>query len=264
MARRLGYLHETIALAARYRRCRAAWQAHLQCTRRALLDAAEACERRRSALILGSGHLLDVPLGDLAARFQNVILVDVLHPPSARRQARRYANVRLLEHDLTECLATMLALPADSDAAAIAALAQRQPCRFVQDDEIDWVASVNVLSQLPLLPAQWLQRHFPQYTDSLFNPWALALMQRHLDYLRRFDADICLVADVEQISRDCRSKLLAHTDFTASLFAGLVPADQWWWDIAPPGELAEGNSTRHRVWALQWRNGPARASNDAA
>ncbi|TAN47945.1 MAG: hypothetical protein EPN21_16135 [Methylococcaceae bacterium] len=253
-ARRLGYLHETIALSARHRRCRTAWQTHLQHSRNALLAATAACKQHRGALILGSGDLLDVPLADLARRFQTVTLVDVLHPPSVKRQARRHANVRWLEHDVTECLADVLALPAGSHADTIAALGLKQPGRFLPEADIDFVASVNLLSQLPLLPCQWLLKRFPQYPESLFDQLALALMQRHIEYLRRFDAPVCLIADAEQISRDRAGNVLAHTDFIPALFAGMNPAAEWWWDIAPDGEAGPGCNSRHRVWALEWRN----------
>lgn len=254
LARRLGYLREAIAIGARYRRCHAAWQAHLRHSRQALLETAATCSRHRTALILGSGHLLDVPLAELAERFQRMLLVDVLHPRSARRQAHRYGNVQLIEHDLTECAAAVAALPRDAAAATIAALGQTQPARFLDEDGIDLVASVNLLSQLPLVPAHWLLQRYPNHPESLFNQLAWQWMLRHLEYLQRFDATVCLIADAEQITLGPAQAVVEHTDYSALPWPDAAPLGQWWWDIAPRGEAGPGLSSRHRVLASAWRN----------
>lgn len=249
--RRLGYLHETVAIAARQRRCRAAWQPHLQHTRRALLLAADRLDRRRTALILGSGHLLDVPLAELAERFQRVLLVDVLHPRPARRQARRYGNVELIEHDISECADAVLALPADIDGQAVAAWGKRPPTRFLEDESIDFVASVNLLSQLPLAPCQWLLKRHPQMDPAVLNDFALALMQRHLDYLAAFAAPACLIADGEQVIHNAAGTTLERTDLAAHFHLNRLAYLSWWWEIAPAGELPDGAYARHRVVACR-------------
>jgi hypothetical protein len=156
-ARCLGHLAESVAIESRARRCQAAWAPHLQHSREALLASASHCEQHRVALVLGSGPLLDVPLAELAARFEAVWLVDLVHPLVARWQVRLYPNVRLIEHDVTECLGDLISgPPLDLDR-----LAGRVPRRFLDEPRIDWVASLNLLSQLPYLPGRWLRAHEP-------------------------------------------------------------------------------------------------------
>lgn len=258
LARRLGYLHEAAAIAGRHARCRNAWHSHLQHSRQAILAAAARCNPRRYALILGSGHLLDIPLAELAAAFREVLLVDLVHPRPARRLARRYPNVRWIEHDLSECLDALLALGKNADGLAIAALGQRTPARFLDQPGIDLVVSANLLSQLPLLPARWLLQRYPQHSEALANQLAWDWMQRHLDYLDRFDARVCLLADLEQTSQG-RQGLLQHTDFSGLAYPPAESLDQWDWHIAPLNEAGPGISSRHRVRALSWqgnRSGP--------
>lgn len=243
-ARRLGLLHNSIAIGARYRRCRAAWQTHLQHSRAALLDSAAQCERYRSALILGSGALLDIPLAELAGQFQRVYLVDAVHPWRARYQARRYPNVVCVSHDLTECAADWLALPTPLRAADLMRLAQRTPQAFLHDDTIDWVASVNVWSQLP-----WaFIRHAQTDDDAALTAFSQALLQQHLNYLRRFNSTVCLIADREQLSYDRQGQRIAHSDFTAWL-ADWRTRREWCWEIAPLGELERDMGSRHQVIA---------------
>src|SRR4051794_1867981 len=92
--RRMGYLGELLGIKARYARCRAAWEPHLQNTRTIITRAAAKCAQRRKAVVLGSGLLLDVPLAELAGAFREVILVDVVHPLEVRWQRSRFPNVQ--------------------------------------------------------------------------------------------------------------------------------------------------------------------------
>jgi len=225
LARQTGHLSETIAILARERRCRAAWRPHLEASQGALIDSARLVTCRRIALVLGSGPLLDVPLHELSGLFGEVWLVDMVHPRRARRLARRHANVRLIEHDVTECLA-------DPSAE------QARPMRFLDEDRIDWVASVNMLSQLPIA------RGGMQAGDG-----GEIVMARHLSYLSRFQAPICLLADLEQVTLDAEGRVETRTDFSP-LLAGWKVQSEWRWDVAPPGELGGGLSRYHRVAAL--------------
>lgn len=234
-ARRSGYLRESLAIIARERRCRVAWAPHLAASRRALLAAAQKCRSRRIALVLGSGPLLDIPLGELASIFQEVWLVDMVHPRPARRQARRYPQVRLIEHDLTECLGESPDHPP-------------VPTRFLDEPRIDWVASVNLLSQLARLPLRQVARGHPDWGQAQMDAYGAELMHRHLDYLGRFAAATCLLADLEQCVEGGEARL-ERVDFRPLLQAWRQDAE-WEWELAPTGELGGGRSSRHRVGAF--------------
>lgn len=222
-ARRLGHLSESIAIAARHRRCRQAWGPHLAVCRQALLDSARAAPSHRIALVLGSGHLLDVPLDELAVLFESVWLVDMVHPRSARRAARRFVNVRLIEHDVTESLNHLPATPP-------------MPTRFLDEPAIDWVASVNLLSQLDL-------------GDLRNTPTGDALMANHLAWLSHFKAPVCLITDLEQHRLNGQGRTIEYRDLR-SLLNDWTVESQWRWEVAPPGELHGGGTAHHLVAAL--------------
>ena len=71
--RKYGYLKRLTALEFRERRCRAAWGPHLARTRQFILKAADLVPQPGTAVIVGSGLLLDDPVkppcyGPLACR----------------------------------------------------------------------------------------------------------------------------------------------------------------------------------------------------
>lgn len=238
-ARRLGHLGESIAIAARHRRCGAAWAPHLAASRQALLESARRAPSHRVALVLGSGHLLDVPLAELAGMFEEVWLVDIVHPWPSRRAVRRYANVRLIEADVTEWLDELAGEPA-------------VPARFLDEARLDWVASVNLLSQLAHLPQRWLMANRPDLEADTVIRFGETLMIRHLEWLARFRAPVCLLADVEQTRLDARGEVADTRDYR-SLLAGWQINAEWRWDLAPAGELNAGQSAWHRVAAMTRR-----------
>lgn len=241
-ARKLGYLRESIAIRSRYRRCKAAWQPHLEHSRAALLASLQACGSFRTALVFGSGLLLDIPLDELARRFEKVYLVDVVHLPEVRRAVRRHANVRCISHDVTGFIDHMEAL-------SLERLELPPPDRFLDDPDIDWVASVNLVSQLPLLPQDWLGRRFPELDEAMLEAWGTNLMRQHLGYLAAFSAPTCLLADMEQVVQAGNGEIIERIDFASRLGLDDEAPERWRWDIAPPGEIAPGIASFHRVAA---------------
>ncbi|MBS4099044.1 MAG: hypothetical protein KGZ83_19665 [Sulfuricella sp.] len=245
LARRYGYLRESIGIRARYRRCHAAWQPHLERSQAALLDSLDDCRKFRTALVFGSGLLLDIPLSQLSARFAEVRLIDIVHLPEIRRAARSYPNVTCIEHDVSGCLEHLAdATPATLDDRAA------PPTRFLDEKGIDWVASVNLLSQLPLLLREWLVKRFPDLSGAVLDGWEEKLMRRHLDYLAGFDATTCLLADTVQTTYDAAGNSLASTEFAARLGLTERIREEWRWDVAPLGEIAPGIGRFHQVAAL--------------
>lgn len=243
LARRLGYLRESIGIRARHQRCRTAWQPHLDCSKAALLQSLQSCRDFRIALVFGSGLLLDIPLAELSGRFREVWLVDFVHLPAARKAARRYPNVYCITHDVTECLETLASARDLADAIIPA------PTRFLDVAEVDWVASVNLLSQLPLLPQEWMRQHFPEADEPGWAEWGARLMQQHLDYLCAFSAPACLLMDTRQTRSLKNGNILEQRDFSALARAG-QPFAHWRWEIAPPGEITPDSTRFHEVAAL--------------
>ena len=239
-ARRLGYLGEAIAIKARHRRHCEAWGPHLARSRAVINAAAEGCARRRTALVLGSGLLLDIPLGALSAAFERVLLVDVVHLRAARRIAARYPNVMLVTEDVTG-LATDLAARLR---AGWRGRSVPEPTLFRDDGSIDLVVSANIAVQLPVMPAAALRRTGAD--DGAIGDFCAALIRAHLDYLAGFAGRVCLITETERELHGPADDIWRLED---ALYGLALPdgAARWTWDLAPVGEVSSDYGIRNHV-----------------
>ena len=253
--RRMGYVRELRALRARRNRCREAWSSHLERTREVILEAAARCERRRGALIVGSGLLYDVPLEELSRQFQNVVLVDIVHVWSVHREACRFSNVQLVPLDVTGVVERCHALAR----RRIPAPLPQRPVECFVGEGFDLVASVNVLSQLPVVPNGYMSRRIRALTEAGTREFSRALVVNHLDWLCGFPGVACLVTDLERLRYgDCG---LASRE--GSLWGVTLPKGgrDWMWDLAPRPEMYFHLDVRHRVGG--YASFPKRAWLDA-
>jgi hypothetical protein len=239
-ARRLGFVRDSVWLQSRSRRCRTAWKPHLDRSRAVVAEAVAGLGRRRTAVVLGSGLLDDVPLALLAAAFDSVILVDMVHPWPARWAARRFSHVELATFDLSGCAEWMLGRRGDPGPALP---------ELCQGEEVDLVVSANVLSQLPILPLD----HFG---DGATPDLGSRIVRAHLGALAALGCRICLVTDTAQREEDRGGRMLDHSDLLHGVSAG-TPDQEWDWVLAPFGEAARHSRLVHRVHGFgDWRPPP--------
>lgn len=239
-ARRLGYLTEAIAIKARYRRHCEAWGPHLAQSRAVVNAAAQACPQRRTALVLGSGLLLDIPLGALAAGFERVLLVDVVHLRASRRVAARYPNVALVTEDVTGIAADLTERLRDGWRGAPVPASTL----FHDDAGIDLVVSANILAQLPVIPAAALRRAGAD--DGELGDFCTALVHAHLAYLAGFAGRVCLISETERETYGPDGGIWRLED---ALFGVSLPdgGARWTWDLAPVGEVSRRYGIRNHV-----------------
>jgi hypothetical protein len=227
--RDMGCLREMLGIRRRRRRHRDAWAPHCRRSQGLVLAAAARCRRRRKAVVLGSGWLHDVPLDELTRLFREVTLVDLFHPFSVRRQARKFANVRLVEADVTETLLEVWRVGHRPDAA----LPQVTPTRFVEEADLDLTVSLNLLSQLPCMPENFLRRLGAVPADAVL-AYCRGVIESHLDYLRALPGVVALLTDVEVRTVTAAGELVSRAD---SLYGVPLPwrGETWDWTLVPPG-----------------------------
>lgn len=229
-ARGLGLVGETVAMGARYRRCRAAWEPHLQKCREVMLRAARMCPGRGTVVVCGSGYCLDVPVRRLAGMFERVVLADAVHPLRARWLAGSCGNVRLLETDLTGLLGQAGDWREGLDVRMINPVAPEA----LKECEPDLTISANVLSQLPLPVKAWLTKL--GCNDKDVAQVCRRIVTAHLVWLWGLPGTKCLVTDT--VSRDVDGNdILEETDLLYG--ASLPPGGETWiWPLAPRPEIS--------------------------
>lgn len=239
-ARRFGHDREAVAIAARHRRCRAAWAPHLEAVKALVLAAADAAPGKETAVILGSGLCLDVPVGELCQRFGRVFLVDAHHPRPARKVARQHRNLRLITADVTGM----------GESVARAARAGRPlPDPVFPPDPLpglrpDLTVSLNLASQLPIPFYKVLGGRVA--TDAL-KRFGRRLIEAHFAWLEGLPGRVGLVCDRLWERVDGDGVVVESRDALEG--AQPPPPDRTWvWDIAPRPEESHCYDRRNQVW----------------
>lgn len=243
-ARQLGLMSAAVSLGARHRRCRASWEPHLARCRALIGRAAGSCPDRGLAVVVGSGHLLDIPLADLAKGFERVALADVAHPSVARRAAAGFPNVRLVEFDVTGLHREIVRICRDRVRAPLPAPA---PPVF-PGPRPDLLISANLLSQLPLSPAESLRKHVLHVEEEEVEALSRGLIVAHLDWLRQAADRACLISDFEhRVIGD--EGLRSRTDMLHGV--ALPPGETWEWAIGPRPEAYRDADVVHLVRGVE-------------
>ncbi|PZM11895.1 hypothetical protein [Rhizobium tubonense] len=229
------HVRSSVNLWSRAGRCREAWADHEIRSRQAMLDAMSDLRQRRTAVVLGSGLLRDVPIDVLAKAFDTVVLVDLVHLASVRvwLKAKRHHNVRLIERDLSgyEELGPGLA---------------PEPLGFLrQVPYLDFVISANLLSQIGRGVSRRLEG---ESAGRMPEDAGTRLIDAHLEGLRALPCRTCLVTDISYAVIDRTGK----THEEADLLLGAVPPlsrTSWAWPVAPFGEESKDYQIVHQVIA---------------
>lgn len=234
------FIRSSVNLWSRANRCAKAWASHEEASKAVIRDAIAEMRRKRTAVVLGSGLLRDVPIDDLAREFDTVVLFDLVHLASVRLRMRRkaYRNVRLIERDV-------------SGYDDLADGRMLEPLAFLrQVPYLDLVVSANLLSQIGTGCARRLaaEPSGRMPADALRQ-----LISAHVDGLAALPASRCLITDVSYDVIDRTGRI--HE--TVDLLHG-VPAQTatrtWPWPVVPFGEESNDYQVVHRVIASAGRD----------
>ncbi|MBX9454900.1 MAG: hypothetical protein KL863_02080 [Rhizobium sp.] len=212
--RRADEINASVRLWARARRCARDWSAHEENCKAFVRD--NMPERGRVAVVLGSGLLRDVSVEDLSRAFDEVWLYDLQHLASVRlwARARGIGNLRFLQQDLSAGL------------------------DMLRDDaEVDLVVSANLLSQLGVAAER-----AGLDVESVIAGHVAAL--RAAPGRRLLLTDRAFAVILKDGSTAERHDLMHGVSLPQS-------EAEWFWTVAPYGELDPGYKAVHRVVAIR-------------
>lgn len=246
--RAMGFLKEAIGIRRRYRRCWKAWQEHIDRCRDIIVRGMQRCEHRRKAVILGAGLLHDVPLQELSESFREVFLVDIVHPFFSRFRTRKYKTVQRIRADVTNTVEELYWVGDEPDKP----LPQSKPTLFLNDLEVDFTVSVNLLSQLPCMPLSYLAR-YRAHPQERREAYARDVIAAHMDYLSKLPGCVTLITDIERHKIDLTSRVVENRDL---LFGLMLPktGEEWEWKLAPCPEADYRHHYYRRVVGIaDWK-----------
>ncbi|MBX4954701.1 hypothetical protein HJB56_17510 [Rhizobium lentis] len=228
------FIRYSVNLWSRAGRCAADWADHEEKSRDAIRAAAAGLRQKRTAVVLGSGLLRDVPIEELARDFDTVVLVDLVHLASVRLwlAAKRHRNIRLIERDL-------------SGYDELAAGQEPEPLGFLRTvPYLDLVVSANLLSQI----GRGVKRRHEAEVGQMPDDTVERLIAAHVDGLSGLSCRNCLVTDIAFAVIDRNGK----THEEADLLHGVLPPPAkaaWTWPVAPLGEESKDYRIEHKVVA---------------
>ena len=246
--RHMDYLNEASALKSRYQRNRTAWQPHLEQTRQAILSAAEESRKRTKVVILGSGLLLDVPLKELSSLFREVVLLDIVFLPEVYKRVKRYGNVRLVQHDVTNMAQRLY----ENIRSGHPEFPTAAPSVAEIDENTGLVVSLNILSQLWVMPRAYALKKLRNLDEEDVDDWCKQITGSHYAFLQQLTCPVCLIADHEFVKRDQEGRIISQ----GSTIAGLAlpePKTSWTWNIVPLGGKDRFLSKELKVGVWQLR-----------
>ena len=191
--------------------------------------------QRRTALVLGSGLLRDVPIANLSRSFDTVVLVDLVHPASVRLglRGRRLRNVRLISRDLSGLDQALSDQPVE-------------PLSFLrQVPYLDLVISSNLLSQI----GAGAERRLQDERGDLSPDLVARLIAAHVDGMASLPCSTILLTDTSYTVID-RSGV---THEEKDLLHGIrlpEPQQSWSWPVVPFDEESRDYEVVHQVAAI--------------
>ncbi|MBQ1884210.1 MAG: hypothetical protein II165_04240, partial [Bacteroidales bacterium] len=103
--RRMGYELEQKEYYLRYLSEIQNWSQHILNTKHFIVSSAKQCANHRSAVVLGSGWCIDVPVMELSRMFNEVYFVDLIHPQKVVAKFKEFENVKFISEDITKIVA---------------------------------------------------------------------------------------------------------------------------------------------------------------
>ena len=247
--KKMGYLRDQEGILNRYMRESSQWKTHLENTRN-FINNSFADTHINSVAVLGSGWLLDIPLSELARRFNKIYLVDIWHPPQIRNRVKDIKNIELLETDLSggavEQLWQITRNKGAIDNSRTTDFFKLYPP--LSNIQTDAYISVNLLNQLDIILCDFLVKYgyFQQEATDQFRSMIQAF---HIEWIKQIPG--CIISDISETGIDSSGKESTKTLLYTNLPSGHRSA-QWTWEFDTHGTYSPGIRTRMFVEAVEW------------
>lgn len=244
---RMGYYSYQQGLIYRQLNQQNEWESHLRRCRRFILKSLDVVRPSR-VTVLGSGWLMELPLAEMAERIEKIILVDIVHPPEVIRQSAGLKNVELSEQDVSGGLIGEV-----WNKTGKRTFFNRLPSletilvpEYEPAEDPGLVISVNILTQLEVLPERLIKKKTKARDDDLFR-FRKEIQEKHIGFLKKH-ASVLISDEAEIILKTGGTQILNKT-LLADLPEGRL-SDTWTWDFDLTHTDFNRQKSRFKVVAL--------------
>ena len=213
-ARRRGFLHYSIAMAYRARRCSSAWSGHLENCRTEFSSFLSAFPEAKTLAILGSGLMIETPPELIPSGIEIIYLYDAVHTKEVRQKIQKSPHSEKFILQEIDLISPELPIP------------------------VDLLVSANLLSQLPL--------HAPSQLQGKQN--RKNIQEQHIKLCQKSASNFLLYSDLKMNFRDNQGDLIQQektVDITANW------KNNWLWNLAPAPETDKNYSIELEVSSFQ-------------
>lgn len=225
---RMGYYEYQQGLVFRHLNQEGGWDQHLGNCRDFILRS--VMSRQPAILtVLGSGWLLDLPLGELAAITQKIYLVDIIHPPMIREKIESFDNIELKEEDVTGGLIKEVWEKCHGT-SVFRKKTHKQDIRVPDYEpacDQGMVVSLNLLTQLEALPCRVMERHALMSHNDI-TAMKREIQQSHLSFLQKHDS--VLITDTCEVEIDSGGRTKTIPSLLVPLPQGKINSE-WEWNF---------------------------------
>lgn len=225
---RLGYDNYQEGLIYRHLGQKEGWSSHLNNCRNYILKAVSIVKPPK-VTVLGSGWLLDFPLQEIVEMKIPVTLIDIVHPPDAVKQVSALKNVEIIEDDLTGGLVREIWKKSGSIPIfrKLKTLDDIKIPRFRFSSDPGLVVSLNILSQLDVLPVKYLRKK-SSMDETQFACFREEIQRKHIECLQKYNSVV--ITDTEEIIMDRSGESTVVKTVVSEIPAGNY-MEEWTWDF---------------------------------
>ncbi|HSH51101.1 MAG TPA: hypothetical protein VK982_05175 [Bacteroidales bacterium] len=248
---KMKYLSDQKGIINRYIREKDGWDEHNNKCKNFILKSAES-KINGKAVILGSGWLLDVPLKELSEEFEEVLLIDINHPPQVLKKIEQYKNVSTQKSDITGGLIDYVyqTVKTDKKEKTKTLLTAGKLFSYSLPPAVDFVVSLNVMTQLNILLTDYMKTS-KLYTDRELQQFALQVQEAHVNILPKEKS--CLITEFEEELYDNDGQLIGVNPLIfVDLPESKLPETKWKWKFDSAMNYREDAKTWFNVVAIDY------------
>ncbi len=247
--RKFGFKNDQEGIINRYLREEEGWNEHLENTKNFILQVADKMLKQK-VVVLGSGWLLDVPLESLSATFENVVLIDVVHPRQIEHKITKMPGVNTISTDITGLVIPVYeALKEKKKEINLLELKQDYDNYLLTElESADFVVSVNLLNQLDILICDYIKKT-NRFSEDEISKFRKQIQSNHLNLLPAGKS--ALITDYEELNFNDKEEIIQNKKLVHINLPHQNRAKKWKWKFDLKKTYHTNLTTVFKVMAIE-------------